>query len=161
MKNKKLEAALFFQSLGMSVIPVRKDKKPYLKTWKKYQTEIADIDTIQQWYNQWPDANPAIVTGSISNIVVVDADSDKGREAVTNYIPDALEIPIAKTPRGWHFYFKYQPGLRGGPSIIDDCDIKTDGGYIIAPPSQNGSSSSYKWLEGFSLTDVDRPAIPK
>lgn len=97
----------------------------------------------------------------ISNLIVIDADSQQGQKAINEFIPDTLEFPTAKTPRGWHNHFEYQAGLRSGPSGLTDCDIKTDGGYVIVPPSKNGNGDHYKWIEGLKLYDVNPAAIPE
>lgn len=157
--NNKLQAALKYYQLGLSVIPVKADKTPYIK-WEQYQTQAADDKQIRSWWNKWPGANIGIVTGKISNLTVIDTDSQEGQNAVFEFIPDSLEFPITKTPRGFHNWFEHQPGLRSGPGNLKDTDIKTDGGYIIAPPSQNGKGKAYAWLEGLKITDVRPPPMP-
>lgn len=97
--NKFQEAALKYQGAGFSVIPVKKDKKPYLKSWKKYQTERASRKQIRQWWQQWPDANPAIVTGKISGVDVVDVDTEAGWAALNEFLSDSFETPIARHRR--------------------------------------------------------------
>jgi len=159
MSNIKLKAALKYQSMGLSVIPVKANKKPYIK-WEPYQSSAADEKQIRSWWSKWPGANIGLVTGKVSNIIALDADSQEGHDAVFEFIPETLEFPIAKTPRGYHNYFAYQPGLRSGPSNLKDCDIKTDGGYIIAPPSKNGEGQDYAWLEGLKITDVSPANMP-
>ena len=99
MNNEKLKAALKYQGAGLSVIPIKPNKKPFIK-WANYQTEKASAEQVIGWWEKWPGANPGLVTGEGTGLIVVDADSDKGRDALANYMPDALEIPIAQTPRG-------------------------------------------------------------
>ena len=83
--NKKLEAALRYANQGFSVIPVKKNKKPYVK-WERYQTERAGERQIKKWWQQWPGANPAIVTGEISGVDVVDVDSEAGWAALNEFL---------------------------------------------------------------------------
>ncbi len=100
MENKLLNAAIEYNGMGFSVIPCKKNKKPFLK-WTKYQTHRASQDQIKKWWAKWPDANPAIVTGKISDLIVVDADTDEGRENLNdNFLPDAISIPTVKTRNG-------------------------------------------------------------
>ena len=146
--NPRLEAALLYAKKGMSVIPAKPDKKPFIK-WEPYQKKRAEENQIRQWWQKWPKANPAIVTGAISGVMVVDADSNAGIEAVNEFIPDNLSLPVCETPNGGqHFYFKYIPGLSNGVRVLTDTDFRTDGGYAIAPPGHNGNGKGYAWLPG-------------
>jgi hypothetical protein len=73
---------------------------------------------------------------------VIDLDSDDGRRALNEYLPETLEVPTVKTPKGMHYYFDYTPGIPNKARILKDVDVRNDGGYVIAPPSKG-----YKWLE--------------
>ena len=55
-----------------------------------------------------------------------------------------------KSPGGWHYWFKYQDGLSNAARVngLKDCDVRTDGGYIIAPPSINLEGDKYVWAIG-------------
>jgi len=144
----------------MSVIPVKQDKKPHIK-WEQYQTQKADEQQIQAWWERWPNANVAIVTGKISGIDVVDVDSQDGHVALNEYLPDILQTPIVKTPSGgWHYYFAYKTGLVNATRLIKDCDVRTTGGYVVAPPSQNGNGQSWTWMEGFHIAKNKLTAMP-
>jgi len=161
VSNKLLESALWYQKQGYSVIPIRQNKKPYLKEWKLYQTEKADPGMVRAWWKKWPDANIGLVAGRGSGRIVVDVDSQKGLDALNEFLTDSLITPIAETPGGgWHYYFKYQPGLTNRARVITDCDVRTDGGYIIAPPSIGENGKGYAWMKGLSVADVDSAAMP-
>jgi len=155
-----LKMALLYQKQGFSVIPIRDNKKPYIK-WEKYQTERASSNQIKKWWKQWPDANIGIVTGKVSGVDVVDVDSEKGRDALNEYLPDALVTPISKTPKGYHYFFKHRPGLANGVRVIADCDLRTTGGYVIVPPSMNDQGNAYAWLPGLSIAEVESAAMPE
>jgi len=88
-----LQTALKYHEMGFSVIPIRSNKKPYLMTWAEYQKKKPTEDSIRKWWSTWPDANPAIVTGAISNLMVVDVDSEQGNEEIDKLIPDSLITP--------------------------------------------------------------------
>jgi len=156
----KKQAAIKYQQMGFSVIPVQKNKKPFIK-WERYQSEKADLDQIRLWWKEWPNANIGLVTGEISGIDVVDCDSEKGRDALNEFLPDSHIMPISKTPKGWHYFFKHSPGLSNGVRMITDCDLRTTGGYIIVPPSKNGEGKGYAWLQDLSIAKVDPVPMPK
>jgi len=160
MRNNLLEAALKYKEMGLSVIPVKQDKKPLIK-WEAYQRERADNEQIKEWWHEWPNANVAIVTGEISGVDVVDADSEDGKGVLEDYIPDSLILPISKTPRGYHYFFKHKPGLMNGTKVLNDCDLRTNGGYIIVPPSNNGNGEAYAWESGLSLHNTSPASMPE
>ena len=88
MKDKKLKAALYYLSLGFSVIPVSQDKKPLID-WKRYQEELPTEAVIRRWWSNWPDANIGLICGKISGIDVLDIDSEEGLDMViSEYLPD-------------------------------------------------------------------------
>lgn len=158
--SELLKAAIYYQKIGFSVIPVRENKKPSIK-WEKYQTEKAGPDQIQAWWKKWPEANIGLVTGRGSGRMVVDVDTKNGIDALNEFLNDNLITPVAETPGGgWHYYFKYQPGLTNKARVITDTDIRTDGGYIIAPPSIGENGKAYPWMNGLSIAKVAPAPMP-
>ena len=154
------KAALFYRKMGYSVIPVKADKRPFIK-WEPYQKKPAAEAQIRQWWKKWPNANVAIVTGKESNLTVVDADSEAGRQNLEeNFLTDGLVTPIAKTPHGYHYWFTHEPGILNSVRCITDCDVRNDGGYVVAPPSRNGEGAGYKWLSGLKVSDVKPAKMP-
>ena len=156
-----LEWALFYKSQGFSVIPVGKDKKPFIQ-WQRYQKEAASEQQIKTWWTQWPDANVGIVTGTISGLAVIDIDTDEGRQAIQEHIPDSLVIPVVNTPSGGqHYYFKCtDEKLSNNSRTVVGCDLRANGGYVLAPPSTNGTGKAYTWQEGLSIHQVALPDLP-
>ena len=76
-----LKAALYYrEKLNYSVIPVGPNKKPLVE-WKEYQEILPSPGEIREWWLKYPEANIGVVTGKVSNIVVVDIDSDDGMSA--------------------------------------------------------------------------------
>lgn len=154
-----LAAALWYQKKGFSVIPAKKDKRPFVK-WEQYQKEPAEEVQVREWWGKWPNANIAIITGMKSNLTVIDADSEAGKNAVEDFLSDSFMAPVVKTPKGWHYYFKYVDGVSNGVRVLTDCDIRSEGGYVIAPPSDNGNQTQYAWVDGLSIKDSVPPQMP-
>jgi len=144
-RKQRMELIGFYYQLGFSLIPIRADKTPLIE-WKKYQNEKADKHTVYNWFfERYPNCNIGIVTGRVSKIVVVDADYDEESE-------QKLKLPstaTSQTGRGYHYFFKY-PVQDIKTSIgfkeFKKVDIKSDGGYVIAPNSIHESGKEYKWL---------------
>lgn len=143
-----LKTALrYVNDLGLSIIPVRADnKKPFIK-WAEYQKSIATKEQITKWFTEYPNAMIGIVTGEISGIMVIDCDSEKAYQSIQESLPEIFQTWIAKSPRGYHIYFKYpEKGVSNATSIIDDVDVRGEGGYIIASPSINSKGEKYSWI---------------
>ncbi len=155
-----LEYALRYRRDGLSVVPFKPDKsKSYVK-WKEFQHRYPTTDEIERWFKEWPDAYVAIITGSLSRLLVVDCDSQEAYDWLNEYyLNDTFKTPIARTPRGYHLYFNYRPGLSNDSEYAKGVDVRTEGGLIIAPPSQNGTTS-YKWLPGFEYGKAEIADIP-
>ena len=147
---KAKEAALRYIERGWGVIatspgakvPVAdKELQPNgSKSWTK------DAARVEELWRLYPRAGVAIVTGEVSNLTVVDLDS----EAVMPLLAEAgLKIPKdayrVKTPRGYHIYLKYDPELKQTASgFIDHLDIRSDGGYCLTSPTQMPDNKGYE-----------------
>jgi hypothetical protein len=121
-----------------------------------------DPAVIAKWFEQWPNANIAVVPGP-SGLVVADIDS-KIAERVASWLGLCAEPTLtALTGRtdfpGRHLYFRYTGPSLGNlkVTVSDDhliavrtdqpgLEIKHDRGYVIAPPSMHVSGRQYRWL---------------
>jgi len=126
-----------------------KTKKPLIK-WTEYQTRKASISEIKTWLSKFPTMDIAIVTGKVSGIIVIDV--EKGG--------DISELPptvIAKTGGGgWHYYYKYPKEKIGNKVRIKELtDVRSDNGYVIAPPSSHKSGNYYTWSLSPSIQEFE------
>lgn len=131
--NPILAKAIEYHVHGFSVMPVRKDKRPYLASWKDLQTTPATLEQIEKWWEIYPDANVAIITGKISNIIVIDVDTYAG---ATDIFPDTYTVKTGNG--GLQKYYQYTPGFTisaSGYPTMPHVDLRSDGGYVVAPPS--------------------------
>jgi len=147
-----IDAALEYLNQGYCVIPIKRNKRPYLMTWAEYQDKMPTADSVKKWWSTWPDANIGIVTGNISGICVVDVDSKAAGHEIKKLLPDIL--PTVTTPGGgWHFYFANSNGLGNATGVIKDVDFRGQGGYIVAPPSIGENGKAY---ELYGDSDINR-----
>ena len=155
-----LEAARKYVSYGWSVIPVlQNDKKPAIP-WKEFQQRFPTDEELVEWFGNGARNNIAIVTGSISNLAVIDLDSD---QAVAFYTEKNLSRTLTvKTARGFHAYFKTKIGVRNFQQRDDlpDIDLRADGGIVVAPPSVHKSGSVYEWVKGRGIGEVEIQELP-
>lgn len=160
MTTPVLSAALAYRRIGWSVIPVGPDKRPLVK-WLDFQSRIATEEEVMAWWKSYPAANVGVVTGEVSGLTVVDIDSDEGAKNLEAYIPKTLKTPTARTQRGGtHLYFRYHEGLGNRVGVIPGTDLRSEGGYVVAPPSK-GKVMEYSWVPGFTLSDAPLAELPK
>ncbi len=104
-----------------------------------------------------------IVTGKVSGITVIDIDvgpNKMGAETWSGLIEEHGEpnTLMAKTGGGGlHIYFKYNSALRTGSNRLGKgVDVRSDGGYVVAPPSKHRSGGLYAWLGDEPLDDLPK-----
>lgn len=137
-------ATLYVSRFGLSVIPMGSDKNPLIK-WLDLQSRRPTVSELLTW----PKENLAIVTGAISNLVVVDCES---REDAEWFYKERGKSPVVvQSRRGFHFYFQH-PGQRvanaqkvgKNEGMAHTYDVRGDGGCVLAPPSLH-SAGEYRW----------------
>jgi len=155
--------ALSYLSGGWSVIPIKPRTKRPLIAWEPFQHRLPRVEEVQQWYGRWPNAGVGIVTGAISNLVVVDVDVQHGGDNAlaelvrrNGLLPPTVEAVTGSG--GLHLYFAY-PGrpLSSRVGWAPGIDLRADGGLVVAPPSVHPSGRRYEWKPGRDPDQV-RPA---
>ena len=144
-------AAHNYAKAGFGIFPLIKNgKKPFKDTNGLYQA-TTDFEQVSEWASQHPNANIGIRTGEASGITVIDIDpKNAAMETVAELKAQGRRLPksaMVRTPSGgWHFYFAYTADLLTGSNRIGKgIDVRSDGGYIVAPPSQV-HGRTYVWL---------------
>ena len=159
-------AALSYASRGWSVIPIEVRGKRPLLAWLEFQHRIAAPSEIASWFQKWPDANVGIVTGQISQILVVDVDAQHGgiesladMERAHGALPRTNEVHTGGGGR--HLYFAYPPmRLHNRVGIRPGIDLRGEGGYVVAPPSVHPSGGRYRWLPDQGPQDLPTAPLP-
>lgn len=166
-KVDTLEMALQYAKKGLSVIPIiRGGKRPTVTDW----VNVCSTNTkkITSWFND-QDSNIGIVTGRVSNIIVIDIDTKgdlDGRRSIAEkeaeldcYLPPTV---TAKTQSGGlHLFFKYphdQNKITGHVGILPQVDIRADGNQVVVYPSV-GDKGDYTWIN--SPLDTSFATLPK
>jgi len=121
------------------------------RTEHGFHDATTDQTIIRQWWSKWPDANVGIVTGGISNHIVIDIDAPEAPAKVKALSPDYPwdQVPRVRTGRlggGWQLRFK-QPSvpIKSRSGVLLHVDVRGEDGYAIAPPSVHISGKTYKW----------------
>ena len=146
--------AIRLQRIGISVIPIGKEKRPAIKEWKPFQTAPADERQVADWFDRRDDLNIAIILGEVSgNLVARDFDHvDAWPRWASEYPSLEQMLPTVQTSRGTHVYAR----IAGCPAINPkDGELRAQGQYVVCPPSVHPSGKRYFWLRGFdTLADV-------
>ncbi|MFC1567349.1 bifunctional DNA primase/polymerase [Thermodesulfobacteriota bacterium] len=149
-----LDSALKYLSQGYSVIPCGKNKKSLIK-WKPYQERLPTPEEVTEWWTEHPEAQLAIITGGISDLSVVDTDSEDATKTMT----ELIGFPTVKTPSGGcHWYFK-AARVGNKARFLPDTDFRSTGGYVVAPPSKGLNGNDYLFVSSKPLSE--RPILPK
>jgi len=143
------EAARFYTSIGISVIPIRIDgsKAPAIEKWKDYQTRIPTTAEIGVWFSGNP-VGIACIGGKVSgNLEALDFDvpglfDTFYQEASQNLKALIDSLPLQMTPSGGnHLIYRCSGPVSGNLKLARNNDEKTmietkgEGGYFIVYPS--------------------------
>ena len=150
-------AVKYHKEYDFNVFPVYGKDKPmteFSNWFEKKQTE----EDIRELWKPHPKANIAIMTGKINGITVIDLDlyklDDKQKEELNKLLPEVFTPTVISPSNGVHRYFKYHPDIPNKSDILQAVDTRNDGGYIIAPPSMNGSGTKYVWHKKANIKDT-------
>lgn len=116
-----------------------------------FHEATTDTQLIREWWAGYPDANIGIATGDVSNLFVLDIDVKGGGDLTL----DTLEARFDRLPETWtawtgsggaHFYFRMpRIDVRNSAGAIGPgIDVRGNGGYVVAPPSQH-IAGVYAW----------------
>jgi len=153
--NTFLKAALWYCSKGISVIPIKARSKEALVPWAEYQNRLPTREEIIKWWSDNPDANVAIVLGEVSNIIALEIDKP---DAINGYQIPVTPQAISGGKNLPHIYFKRpNTDLKNYEKLEDGKEIfsiRTDGRYILAPPSIHPLGGDYKWSPNLGIHQV-------
>jgi P4 family phage/plasmid primase-like protien len=148
-------------------------KKHKSGAWKKeinFPQKWTDFTLKSSFYNK--DYNGiAILTGKINGIIVIDIDNTAHWKQLLKeqQQSEPKTVKAVSGSGGFHYYFKYDPALENITSKDHcfgkdyDIDIKTNGGCVIAPPTQYYNNNlekdvEYKWEK--SIFDTEMLEVP-
>ena len=164
--NVLLDAALHYARAGMAVFPLHANdngacscRKPdcgspakHPRTDHGLSDATKDEEQIRTWWTRWPTANVGIATGAVSGVVVLDVDPQHGGDdSMVGMREEHGDLPPTRAVRtgggGTHFFFAH-PGVEVRNSqgrLGSGLDVRGDGGYVVAPPSNHMSGCAYEW----------------
>lgn len=140
--NTLYRAAQALIKSGQPVFPCRpagaKAKAPMTKNGLHDAT--FDVAKVKSWWRSHRDAAIGIPTGIVWDVLDVDVKAEQDGRVHLPYLHRVGLLNgcqrVVRTPSGgWHLYFKTAPGLTNKASAALGLDVRSKGGYVLAPPS--------------------------
>jgi hypothetical protein len=168
-----LRHALDYVRAGYAVFPVAPgDKVPAIKGGHGVKDATRNVVTLHHWAKRYPSANIGLACGDISiGLVVIDFDPRHGgSESLAALAFKGYAFPDGPKTRtgngGQHLLFQHGGRLANSKNKLGrGIDIRSGGGYIVAPPSwlnasADGPGGAYTWQPGHSLFAMALPPLP-
>lgn len=143
--NKSLS---HYNSLGFKLFYCKPDKSPKVH-WTKAESHISVEEA-----TKWTKKGGYIGARPPENILVLDVDNHRGKSEGLESLSKIINASglsrgdfiggtmITKTPNGYHFFYLINTNDEDSKHVIGQCtgilpgiDIRTNKGYVIAPPS--------------------------
>lgn len=150
-------AALDYIELGFAIIPLKpRSKAPNVRNGLNDWTD--DAETVSNWWLKHPNDNIGIVCGTVSGGLFVldfDVDEEKGKDGLktlNDWERQYGELPATATAitgsGGIHYLYRvdrasFHPSVNATLGV----DTRTDGAYIVAPPSIHPNGNRYEWQD--------------
>ncbi len=149
-----LTAALRYAELGYRVFPCAPSGKAPL-TEHGFHDATSDAEQIERWWTQHPSANIGIPTEGLL-VIDIDGDGNPWPGDPERSASLAQTGAVSLTPRGGRHYLFCRPEDKAWKcstgKLAASVDVRTDGGYIVAPPSRTGHGD-YRWAPGLELDE--------
>ncbi len=181
-----LEAAVDYIGRGWPVLPVHSITESGFCTcgnprcsnagkhpWCNHGVKDASTDEqlIKKIFTKMPNANVGIAAGKESGLLIIDIDCkpDEGidggetlrkLEEQHGALPETVTV---LTPSGGrHLYFRH-PGLeiKNAVKFLPGLDVRTDNGFVVAPPSRHASGREYVPEVDHAPDDLPLAKIPE
>jgi hypothetical protein len=139
-----LTAALNYVGAGISVFPVKRDKKPL--TEHGFLDATTERGQVEEWWKRWPDAGIATPDFDVADVDLYKPVCDGTWQRIRALVGDG---PHSRTPRGGVQYF-YAPGTLRHNKIGPGVDNRYAGAnYVLLPPSRfvwEDGDGRYEWV---------------
>lgn len=146
-----LDWALKYAQQNYAVFPlVPRSKVP--ATQHGFQDASTDPDQIRRWWATNPNYNIGVATGN--GLVVIDVD-DKPEEGKHGTLElngwEREHGALAQTwtvltgTGGVHYWYRTNENFTNSTEILGAIDVRSLGGYVVAPPSIHPNGTPYEW----------------
>lgn len=169
-----LKQALAYLEYGWSIIPVHTIVRGYCTcgkdncsapgkhprvNWADYTKRLPTKEEVVTWFrDEFPGSNIGLVTGTISNIMVVDCDGKQGVKEAKKKLSLTFPTLVALTGGGGFHCFYNLDGIpvASKRALHPMVDIKAERGFVVLPPSKHSSGYKYRWFRKNPISsDID------
>jgi putative DNA primase/helicase len=158
-------AKWYASKFGFAMIPVGHNKVPLVRQWQRIK---AGPFLEQEWVRQ-PSRNLGCVTGSASQVVVLDVDVSHGQNGMESLklleerFGTLPKTPTVRTPSGGeHYYFRYAgPSLKRRIKFREGLDFLAEESYAMLPPSVGANGRAYCWDVDAHIEEVSFAPLPQ
>jgi hypothetical protein len=109
--------------------------------------ETTDVDTVESWWNRWPEAMPGIATGAESNLLVLQV--TKPRAVQVAEMCATLPSTVTATAGGSIEYYFHMPNnhtiSKQAESIPNGILVRGNTQYVLPPPSIETGTVHWRW----------------
>jgi hypothetical protein len=125
-------------------------------SWLPFQEKPPSLEELVRWFKDNNPTGLAIITGSVSNLIVLDFDDPNLYRIFIEQHRHLAQTHTVKTKRGFHLYYHLPPYLTTRSRSVPGIDLQSDGKYVVAPPT---------CIEGHPYTvlqdDASKATVPK
>lgn len=173
-----LDWAIRYYRAGWLIFPCM-DKKPYFQAlqpwegkWGWINRQSLTEEIVRKWWGMFPGAQIALKCGKDSGIAVIDIDWLKNPEnglpdVQGSVMPDELvgKLPVSPLVSttgglGKHVFYRHVDIPNSVRRVHPQMDVRSEGGYVILPPSVHRSGNAYRWDEDVSWSEEAVKLLP-
>ena len=144
-----LGAALDYAARSWLVFPCRQASKEPACTHGFYNA-TTNPATIRRYWLAQADYNPAVRTGIMSGVWVLDVDGAIGAAALAKLEAKYGPLPstlTSVTSAGSHLWWCATGPIQSSAGRVGlGLDVRGEGGYVLAPPSVHPDGPVYRWI---------------
>jgi Bifunctional DNA primase/polymerase, N-terminal len=184
--SHSLSSAQSYLRMGLSVFPLaaREKKPPKQFRWEQLQHSLPTEEQLREWFEEDAERNIAVVTGKVSQLLALDIDGEAGRSYAETVIDTKVRRETqqalaqtfwTQTGSGYHILIRYSPEeftnddltageiknavLWRGSDSHSEVRLKSDGAYVVFPPSVHPSGIAYKFVRGNKICTLSKDQI--
>lgn len=161
MSDGLMDSALWLASRGLPVFPViPKSKAP--ATTNGFYSATTDPEKVRKW---WSTRDYSIGVSVPPGVIVVDFDANAHEHIKDNSdmgLPDTWVTVTPGKGGGRHYWYRLPDGVKVPPKVkaMPGMDIRTEGSYVLAPPSSHPDGGAYAWEDAGVVEDISPESWP-